>query len=102
MTSLARPEQGMLPSPCVGICRLDNGCARDANELASWRELSPVERARIWVDLPRRKTILGLHFRLLPWSGEVLMAALILHGGRTSVGALASMARPPSSLPETP
>jgi len=40
------PEQGMLPSPCVGICRLDNatgwclGCARDTNELASWRTLS--------------------------------------------------------------
>jgi hypothetical protein len=37
----APPEQGMLRSPCVGICRLDDttgwclGCARDANELAS-------------------------------------------------------------------
>ena len=79
----ASPEQGMLPSPCVGICRLDNatgwclGCARDTNELASWRTLSPVEQARIWADLPRRKIILGLGFRLLPWSGEVLMTALI-------------------------
>jgi predicted Fe-S protein YdhL (DUF1289 family) len=77
------PEQGMLPSPCVGICRLDDatgwclGCARDTNELASWRTLSPVEQARIWADLPRRKIILGLSFRLLPWSGEVLMTALI-------------------------
>lgn len=73
----------MLPSPCVGICRLDNatgwclGCARDTNELASWRTLSPAEQARIWAELPRRKIILGLRFRLLPWSGEVLMAALI-------------------------
>jgi predicted Fe-S protein YdhL (DUF1289 family) len=79
----APPEQGMLPSPCVGICRLDDatgwclGCARDTNELASWRTLSPAEQARIWADLPRRKAILGLRFRLLPWSGEVLMAALI-------------------------
>ena len=79
----ASPEQGMLPSPCVGICRLDNatgwclGCARDTNELASWRTLSPVDQARIWADLPRRKIILGLGFRLLPWSGEVLMTALI-------------------------
>jgi predicted Fe-S protein YdhL (DUF1289 family) len=62
----ASPEQGMLPSPCVGICRLDNvtgwclGCARDTNELASWRELSAAEQARIWADLPRRKTLLGL------------------------------------------
>ena len=48
-----------------------------ANELASWRELTAPEQARIWADLPCRKTILGLRFRLLPWSGEVLMAALI-------------------------
>jgi len=58
--------QGMLSSPCVGICRLDEatgwclGCARDANELASWRALSPAEQARIWADLPRRKTVLVL------------------------------------------
>jgi predicted Fe-S protein YdhL (DUF1289 family) len=62
-------EQDMLPSPCVGICRLDEttgwclGCARDANELGNWRDLSPTARALIWADLPRRKTILGLSFR---------------------------------------
>src|SRR5271163_3771825 len=75
--------QGMLPSPCVGICRLDDatgwclGCARDADELGCWRDLSPAAQARIWTDLPRRKTILGLSFRLLPWSGAVLLAELI-------------------------
>lgn len=82
----------MLPSPCVGICRLDNatgwclGCARDTNELASWRTLSPVEQARIWADLPRRKIILGLGFRLLSWSGEVLMAALIDLARQPNIG----------------
>ena len=61
----APPEHGMLPSPRVGICRLDDttgwclGCARDTNELASWRELSAAEQARIWADMPRRKTILS-------------------------------------------
>src|SRR5271170_6369441 len=75
--------QGMLPSPCVGICRLDDatgwclGCARDADELGCWRDLSPAAQARIWTDLPRRKAILGLSFRLLPWSGAVLSAELI-------------------------
>ena len=79
----APPEPGMLLSPCVGICRLDDttgwclGCARDTNELATWRALSPAEQAGIWADLPRRKIILGLRFRLLSWPGEVLMAALI-------------------------
>ena len=75
--------QGMLPSPCVGICRLDDatgwclGCARDANELGCWRDLSPAAQALIWADLPRRKAILGLSFRLLPWSGAVLLAEFI-------------------------
>jgi predicted Fe-S protein YdhL (DUF1289 family) len=88
----APPEQGMLPSPCVGICRLDDatrwclGCARDTNELASWRTLSPVEQARIWADLPRRKIILGLRFRLRSWSGEVLMAALIDLARQPNIG----------------
>ena len=82
----------MLPSPCVGICRLDDapgrclGCARDTNEIASWRALSPVEQARIWADLPRRKTILGLGFRLRSWSGEVLMAALMDLAEQPNIG----------------
>ena len=73
----------MLPSPCVGICRLDDatgwclGCARDANELGCWHDLPPTARALVWADLPRRKAILGLSFRLLPWSGAALMAELI-------------------------
>jgi len=37
----------------------------------------PLNQARIWIDLPRRKTILGLSFRLLSWSGDVLLAELI-------------------------
>jgi predicted Fe-S protein YdhL (DUF1289 family) len=88
----APPEPGMLPSPCVGICRLDDatgwclGCARDTNELASWRTLSPAEQARIWADLPRRKIILGLRFRLRPWSGEVLMAVLIDLARQPNIG----------------
>jgi len=82
----------MLPSPCVGICRLDNvtgwclGCARDRNELAGWRAFSPVEQARVWADLPRRKIILGLGFRLRSWSGEVLMAALIDLARQPNIG----------------
>lgn len=54
----APPEHEILPSPCVGICRLDNatgwwlGCARDTHELASWRAFSPVAQARVWADLP--------------------------------------------------
>jgi predicted Fe-S protein YdhL (DUF1289 family) len=81
--TMAPPEQGILPSPCVGICRLDDetgwclGCARDTSEVARWRDLSPAKQGRIWADLPRRKAILGLAYRLLPWSGATLLAELI-------------------------
>jgi predicted Fe-S protein YdhL (DUF1289 family) len=79
----APPEPSLLPSPCVGICRLDEatgwclGCARDTGEIARWRALSPAEQVRIWADLPRRKAILGLSFRLLPLSGPALSAELV-------------------------
>jgi len=81
--TMAPMVPGMLASPCVGICRLDDatgwclGCAHDTNELGQWRDLSPVEQARIWADLPRRKAILGLAFRLRPCSGAVLLKELV-------------------------
>jgi predicted Fe-S protein YdhL (DUF1289 family) len=109
----ALPEQGILPSPCVGICRLDDttgwclGCARDAEELGRWRDLSLYEQARIWADLPRRKAILGLSFRLLPWSGATLLAELIHCAGEPKLGwsigvqgAVAEFATRDDTLPE--
>jgi predicted Fe-S protein YdhL (DUF1289 family) len=90
--TLAPPEQSMLLSPCVGICRLDDttgwclGCVRNTSEIARWRALSSAEQIRIWADLPRREAILGLGFRLLPWSGEVLMAGLIDLARRPNIG----------------
>lgn len=80
--SLTPAAEGLLPSPCVGICRLDPatgwclGCARDADELARWRDLQPEAQAEIWAELPRRKAILGLAFRLRPWSGPALLDQL--------------------------
>jgi predicted Fe-S protein YdhL (DUF1289 family) len=111
--TLTAPEPSILPSPCVGICRLDEatgwclGCGRDAIELECWRDLAPAARAVIWTDLPRRKAILGLGFRLLPWSGAALMAELIrlAREPKTSWsigvhGAVAEFATRNSSLPE--
>jgi predicted Fe-S protein YdhL (DUF1289 family) len=80
--TVAPPQPAMLASPCVGICRLDEatgwclGCARDTSEIGCWRVLSPADQVSIWADLPRRKAILGLTFRLLPWSGAALSAEL--------------------------
>lgn len=73
----------MLPSPCVGICRLDPdtgwclGCARSADELTLWRNLLSERQAEIWADLPRRKAVLGLAFRLLPCGGPALLDHLV-------------------------
>ena len=72
----------MLPSPCVGICRLDPGtgwclgCARSADELTLWRDLPPDRQAEVWAELPRRKAVLGLAFRLLPHGGSSLSDCL--------------------------
>ena len=72
----------LLPSPCVGICRLDAetgwclGCARTADELALWRDLPAGDQLAVWRDLPRRKALLGLAFRLLPWQGRSLLDRL--------------------------
>jgi predicted Fe-S protein YdhL (DUF1289 family) len=88
----APPEPALLPSPCVGICRLDEatgwclGCARNRSEIGRWRDLSPAEQVRIWADLPRRKAILGLTFRLLQWSGPTLSAELIHLAGKAHIG----------------
>ena len=76
------PAEPWLPSPCVGICVLDNatgwcgGCGRTDQELANWREMPARAQRAVWADLPRRKTILGLGFRLLPWSGPMLLDRL--------------------------
>jgi predicted Fe-S protein YdhL (DUF1289 family) len=109
----APPEPALLPSPCVGICRLDEatgwclGCARNRSEIGRWRDLSPVEQVRIWADLPRRKAILGLTFRLLAWSGPTLSAELIHLAGKPNIGwsigihgAVAEFATRNDTLPE--
>ena len=48
-----------IPSPCVGICRMDEstglclGCARSGEEIAIWRDTGEAQRRRIWAAPPR-------------------------------------------------
>jgi predicted Fe-S protein YdhL (DUF1289 family) len=62
------------PSPCVGICRIDEasgyciGCARTRAEIASWRNASPETLSRIWSELPARRAALGLELHRLAWT----------------------------------
>ncbi len=73
----------LLPSPCVGICELDEatgwciGCGREGDELFGWGELSEREQRAIWAKLPERLTKLERDVRLLPWSGAALIDRLI-------------------------
>jgi predicted Fe-S protein YdhL (DUF1289 family) len=73
----------MPPSPCVGICRLDEasglclGYGRTGAEIAVWRELDEVQRATVWSMLPDRMARLNLSFRLLPLAGPALAERLL-------------------------
>ncbi len=50
-----------IPSPCIGICTLDEtgttctGCARTLDEIARWRTMDATERAAIVAALPARR-----------------------------------------------
>lgn len=49
--------RGAIPSPCIGVCRLDPmtqsclGCHRTLAEIGRWRELSPTEKATVLLRL---------------------------------------------------
>jgi predicted Fe-S protein YdhL (DUF1289 family) len=82
MTPATDASARLLPSPCVGVCRLDErtgwcvGCGRGGEELFGWGEL-PVERQReIWARLPARMAELRRPVRVAPWSATALMAKL--------------------------
>ncbi|MGH6938094.1 DUF1289 domain-containing protein [Hypericibacter sp.] len=69
-----------IPSPCVGICRMDEstglclGCARTGEEIAIWRETGEAQRRRIWAALPARFERLGLTLARLPWTPSEILA----------------------------
>jgi hypothetical protein len=49
------------PSPCIGICKLDEnevctGCKRTIAEIAEWPEMTAEEQWRVVNALPQRKT----------------------------------------------
>jgi uncharacterized protein len=54
-----------IPSPCVGICRLDPatglcaGCMRSVDEIAAWPEASSAERLAIVERLRERRRAAG-------------------------------------------
>jgi predicted Fe-S protein YdhL (DUF1289 family) len=72
-----------LPSPCIGICEIDDkyglcrGCARTRSEIAGWTSFSPEAREKVWAALPSRRTALGLGVHRLGWTCEAIRAFLL-------------------------
>ncbi len=64
----------MVPSPCIGLCRVDDasglclGCARTPGEIAMWRNAPEEELNRVWAELPARRSYLGLNMHRLAWT----------------------------------
>jgi uncharacterized protein len=55
-----------IPSPCIGVCRLDPetrrcaGCLRTPREIVAWPEASNAERLAIVQELRQRRRALGI------------------------------------------
>jgi uncharacterized protein len=62
---LATLEPATIPSPCIGVCRLDRdsglceGCLRTASEIAAWPYASDPERLAIVGRLRERRRNAG-------------------------------------------
>lgn len=54
------PDADILPSPCIGICRIKpsarfcEGCFRTIDEIASWRAVDESARGAIWIVIRQR------------------------------------------------
>lgn len=50
-----------VPSPCIGVCRMDEhtgwcaGCLRTLDEIAAWSLLDDAQKRDVWLALGRRR-----------------------------------------------
>ena len=53
-------EHACVPSPCVGVCRMDAadrwcvGCLRSRDEIGDWGRMSDCEKLTLWTQLAQR------------------------------------------------
>ena len=56
-----RPDVGQVPSPCVLICRIEDGecvgCKRTIDEIRDWIILSEYEQKKLLRELDWRKNV---------------------------------------------
>lgn len=56
-----RPGVAGVPSPCVGVCRMDaatgwcQGCWRTLDEIAGWGQADEARRLAIWAQIEARQ-----------------------------------------------
>ncbi len=61
---LVREADGPVPSPCVGVCRMDaasglcEGCLRTLGEIGAWSRLADDGKRAVWEQLERRALVI--------------------------------------------
>lgn len=51
-----------VPSPCVGVCRMDEadrrcvGCLRSREEIGQWSQMTHREKLALWADITQHRT----------------------------------------------
>jgi len=66
------PAGRAMPSPCVGVCRMDAGsglclgCWRTLDEIAHWSAYSPEQQRACWQRIGRRQQQAGTGTSLAP------------------------------------
>jgi len=55
------PVAGLVPSPCVDVCRMNaasgqcDGCLRTIDEIAAWASLTDAAKRAVWKQLHLRR-----------------------------------------------
>jgi predicted Fe-S protein YdhL (DUF1289 family) len=82
MAEQISPAPISVPTPCIGVCKLDEtsnlciGCARTGDELAAWQDAEPGYKLRVWGELPPRRAEMALNAYRLPWSPDDISAMI--------------------------
>jgi len=77
-----RPSTASVPTPCIGVCDLDQksglckGCARSGEEVGAWSEADADYKQRVWDELAARRAGLAMAAYRLPWSAEDIGAMI--------------------------
>ena len=58
-----RQPQSSVPSPCIGVCKMDSasglckGCFRTIDELSAWSRASDASKLAVWAHIEQRQGV---------------------------------------------